>query len=47
MMQQAVRHFFTLRAEGLPYFDALRSAAFRYGVLVIDLERATSTPQAA
>lgn len=43
MMQTAVSHFFTLRSEGLPYFDALRSAAFRFGVLAIDLERAVAS----
>lgn len=42
MMQTAVSHFRSLRREGMPYGDALRSAAFRYGVLALDLERAVS-----
>lgn len=42
MLQTAVQHFYTLRAEGMPYMDALRSTAFRFGVLWIDLEREVS-----
>jgi hypothetical protein len=42
MMQQAVQHFHTLRSEGMMYGDALRSSAFRFGVLWLDLERAVS-----
>jgi hypothetical protein len=42
MMQSAVQHFHNLRAEGMPYMDALRSTAFRFGVLWFDLEKAVS-----
>lgn len=42
MMQNAVQNFLALRREGMPYGDALRSSAFRFGVLAIDLERAVS-----
>lgn len=42
-MNEAVKHFLALRAEGMAYGDALRSAAFRFGVLWMDLEKAVAS----
>lgn len=44
MLNTAITHFRNLLDQGMPYKDALRSTAFRFGVSAAELEQGSSRP---